>query len=101
MIIDKSMPHGSGNPLGDRKRLPIADVSWRWLAHSRRRATDRLDGHYDQLHLISDKRLAPTSVVGAVAALRFLDQITLKQPWAADAIIPVSPQDFGLSVPAV
>ena len=32
-----------------------------------------------QLHLINDKRLAPTSVVGAVAALRFLYQITLKQ----------------------
>ena len=41
-----------------------------------------------QLHLINDKRLAPTSVVGAVAALRFLYQITLKQAWAVDAIIP-------------
>jgi site-specific recombinase XerD len=41
-----------------------------------------------QLHLINDKRLAPTSIVGAVAALRFLYQITLKQPWAVDAIIP-------------
>jgi site-specific recombinase XerD len=41
-----------------------------------------------QLHLINDKRLAPTSVVGAVAALRFLYQITLKQTWALDAIIP-------------
>jgi site-specific recombinase XerD len=41
-----------------------------------------------QLYLINDKRLAPTSIVGAVAALRFLYQITLKQPWAVDAIIP-------------
>jgi integrase/recombinase XerD len=41
-----------------------------------------------QLHLINDKRLAPTSIVGAVAALRFLYQITLKQAWAVDAIIP-------------
>jgi site-specific recombinase XerD len=41
-----------------------------------------------QLHLINDKRLAPTSSVGAVAALRFLYQITLKQAWAVDAIIP-------------
>lgn len=41
-----------------------------------------------QLHLINEKRLAPTSIVGAVAALRFLYQITLKQAWAVDAIIP-------------
>src|SRR5262249_4537 len=41
-----------------------------------------------QLHLINDKRLAPTSIVGAVAALRFLYQITLKQAWAVDAIVP-------------
>jgi hypothetical protein len=41
-----------------------------------------------QLHLINDKQLAPTSVVGAVAALRFLYQITLKQAWAVDAIMP-------------
>jgi site-specific recombinase XerD len=38
--------------------------------------------------LINDKQLAPTSIVGAVAALRFLYQITLKQTWAVDAIIP-------------
>jgi integrase/recombinase XerD len=41
-----------------------------------------------QLHLINEKRLAPTSVVGAVAALRFLYQNTLKHAWAVDAIIP-------------
>jgi integrase/recombinase XerD len=41
-----------------------------------------------QLHLINEKRLAPTSIVGAVAALRFLYQVTLKQAWAVDAIIP-------------
>lgn len=39
------------------------------------------------LHLINDKRLALTSVVGAVAALRFLYQVTLKQGWAVHAII--------------
>jgi len=44
-----------------------------------------------QLYLINDKRLAATSVVGAVAALRFLYQITLNQTWAADAIIPRQP----------
>jgi site-specific recombinase XerD len=39
-----------------------------------------------QLHLLDDKELAPTSVAGAVAALRFLYQTTLKQAWAIDAI---------------
>ena len=39
-----------------------------------------------QLHLINERHLAPTSVAGAVAALRFLYQITLKQDWALDAI---------------
>jgi len=39
-----------------------------------------------QLHLINDRHLAPTSVAGAVAALRFLYQTTLKQDWAVDAI---------------
>jgi integrase/recombinase XerD len=37
-----------------------------------------------QLHLINDRHLAPTSV--AVAALRFLYQITLKRDWPVDAI---------------
>ena len=32
--------------------------------------------------------MAATSIVGAVAALRFLYQITLKHAWAVDAIIP-------------
>src|SRR5947208_16663807 len=39
-----------------------------------------------QLHLINDRQLAPTSVAGAVAALRFLYQITLKRDWPVDAI---------------
>ena len=39
-----------------------------------------------QLHLINDRQLAPTSVAGAVAALRFLYQTTLKRDWAVDAI---------------
>ena len=39
-----------------------------------------------QLYLINDRRLAPTSVAGAVAALRFLFQTTLKRDWAVDAI---------------
>ena len=39
-----------------------------------------------QLYLINDRQLAPTSVAGAVAALRFLYQTTLKRDWAVDAI---------------
>ena len=35
-----------------------------------------------QLHLIDDRQLAPTSVAGTVAALRFLYQVTLKRDWA-------------------
>ena len=39
-----------------------------------------------QLHLINDRHLAPTSVAGAAAALRFPYQVTLKRDWAIDAI---------------
>jgi site-specific recombinase XerD len=39
-----------------------------------------------QLHLLNDRQLAATSVAGAVAALRFLYQITLKREWRFDAI---------------
>ena len=39
-----------------------------------------------QLHLMNDRQLAATSVAGAVAALRFLYQITLKREWRFDAI---------------
>jgi integrase/recombinase XerD len=36
--------------------------------------------------LTIDRKLAPTSVAGAVAALRFLYRVTLKRDWAPDAI---------------
>ena len=39
-----------------------------------------------QLHLIDDRQLAPTSVAGTVAALRFLYQVTLKRDWAVEAL---------------
>jgi site-specific recombinase XerD len=39
-----------------------------------------------QLYLINERQLAPTSVAGAVAALRFLYQTTLQQDWAVEAI---------------
>lgn len=39
-----------------------------------------------QLYLINERHLAPTSVAGAVAALRFLYRTTLQRDWAVDAI---------------
>jgi integrase/recombinase XerD len=39
-----------------------------------------------QLYLIHERQLAPTSVAGAVAALRFLYKTTLQQDWAVEAI---------------
>ena len=39
-----------------------------------------------QLHLIDERQLAPTSVAGTVAALRFLYQVTLKRDWAVEAL---------------
>jgi integrase/recombinase XerD len=39
-----------------------------------------------QLYLINERQLAPTSVAGAVAALRFLYQTTLHRDWAVEAI---------------
>jgi site-specific recombinase XerD len=62
----------------------------RFVRHCQRRPEElgAEDVRRYQLHLINEKRLAPTSIVGAVAALRFLYQITLKQASAVDAIIP-------------
>lgn len=46
-----------------------------------------------QVHLTTVKRLAPSSLCIAVAALRFLYKVTLKQPWAIDEIpTPKRPQ---------
>ena len=39
-----------------------------------------------QLHLIDDRQLAPTSVAGAVAALRFLYQVTLQAGLGVEAL---------------
>jgi integrase/recombinase XerD len=46
-----------------------------------------------QLYLIDERRLAPTSVAGAVAALRFLYQTTLHREWAVEAIAAPKRQD--------
>ena len=41
-----------------------------------------------QLHLTNDKKLAVSSVLIAVAALRFLYTVTLKKTWSLDDVIP-------------
>ena len=43
-----------------------------------------------QLHLIDDRQIAPTSVAGTVAALRFLYQVALKRVWAVEALPTVT-----------
>lgn len=39
-----------------------------------------------QVHLVEDRKLAPSSISIAVSALRFLYKVTLRQPWAVDDI---------------
>ena len=41
-----------------------------------------------QVYLTNDKKLAPSSILTAVAALRFLYKVTLKKDWRFDDIIP-------------
>ena len=41
-----------------------------------------------QVHLTNDKQLAPASIVVTVAALRFLDTVTLQQTWSVEAAVP-------------
>jgi integrase/recombinase XerD len=50
-----------------------------------------------QLHLVKDRKLAPSSISIAVSALRFLYRVTLKQPWGVDEI-PMPKQPFKLPV---
>lgn len=46
-----------------------------------------------QVYLIDEKQLAPSSLCITVSALRFLYNVTLKEPWAADQIpVPKKPQ---------
>jgi site-specific recombinase XerD len=42
-----------------------------------------------QLYLATEKRLAPTSIAIAVAALRFLYTVTLQHPWRVEVVIPL------------
>ena len=41
-----------------------------------------------QIHLTIERRLAPSSLVVAVSALRFLYRVTLKKRWTLDDVIP-------------
>ena len=50
-----------------------------------------------QVHLVEDRKLAPSSICIAVSALRFLYKVTLKQPWAPDDI-PMPKKPFKLPV---
>ena len=50
-----------------------------------------------QVHLVEDRKLAPSSISIAVSALRFLYKVTLRQPWAVDDI-PMPKKPFKLPV---
>ena len=41
-----------------------------------------------QVHLTTERGLAPSSLVVAVSALRFLYRVTLQKPWSFDDVIP-------------
>ena len=41
-----------------------------------------------QVHVTTDKKLAPSSLCTVVVALRFLYRITLKRDWRPEEIIP-------------
>ena len=42
--------------------------------------------------LTTEKQLAPSTIIVAVAALRFLDTVTLQKPWSVAAVIPAPTQ---------
>ena len=50
-----------------------------------------------QVHLVEDRKLAPSSISIAVSALRFLYKVTLRQPCAVDDI-PMPKKPFRLPV---
>jgi integrase/recombinase XerD len=46
------------------------------------------DIHAYQLHLVQDKQLSASSILAAVAALRFLYKITLRRGWSIEEVVP-------------
>ena len=51
-----------------------------------------------QVHLTTERRLAPSSLVVAVSALRFLYRVTLQKRWAFDDVIPAPKKPRSLPV---
>ena len=51
-----------------------------------------------QVYLTTERRLAPSSLVVAVSALRFLYRVTLQKRWSFDAAIPVPKKPRSLPV---
>ena len=61
------------------------------FAHYFNKSPDRLgpeDIRAYQVHLTNEKKLAPGSVLIAVAALRFLYKVSLKKDWTFEDVIP-------------
>ena len=50
------------------------------------------------LHLVNERHLAASSVIVAVAAVRFLYAVTLKRPWQIEDVIPAGKQAKKLPV---
>ena len=50
------------------------------------------------LHLVNERRLAASSIIVAVSALRFFYTVTLKRPWLIEDIIPAGKQAKKLPV---
>ena len=51
-----------------------------------------------QVYLTNERRLAPSSVVVAVSALRFLYRATVRKQWVFDDVIPVPKKPQSLPV---
>ena len=51
-----------------------------------------------QVYLTNERRLAPSSVLVAVSALRFLYRVTLRKQWVFDDVIPVPKKPRSLPV---
>ena len=51
-----------------------------------------------QVYLTNERRLAPSSLVVAVSALRFLYRVTLRKRWVFDDVVPVPKKPRSLPV---
>jgi integrase/recombinase XerD len=55
--------------------------------------------HSYQVYLTNEKKLAPGSILIAVAALRFLYKVTLRKDWSLEEIIPAPKKPQKLPFP--